>query len=411
VLIPNRDREGAGKRVPKSERRKFTMTSIQPQALELLVKSSLKPICAAPGPFITIYLPAHHPGAPDGSSAMRLKTLIRNARLELEHRRYQGPIDRLLAPFDELAGDPAMVSGTSDSIIFGSPGIFRRLRLQTPLQERLVVATHPYITPLLADLAPDQEFYVLAINKKNLRLGRWIGGVCEEVPLPPSIPKGLEEFGGFDPPDHDLENRSAAGVSTGQMKAVHFGTGSGRETSPEYLHNYFRLVDRELASVLGNAPLVLIGVEYELAAYRAAAEYPRILEAPHTGPEYLTWPEMGERAKESLLAKQRGDAEYALNEFREVTRRDRVVNGIRAVLEAAREGRVHRLLLAKDAEHEDLLGPLYPVAPERLEGKQDLINAAAVETIRGRGEVYVLDPSQLGEAGPLAAILRYSRPK
>ncbi len=383
-------------------------TPVQPQALELLVKSSLKSICTAPGPFITIYLPAHHPGAPDGSLVMRLKTILRNARVELEHRRYQGPIDGLLSPLEELAGDPAMLAGAEASVLFGSPGVFRHLRLQAPVQERLVVATHPHITPLLADLAPDREFYVLAINKQNLRLGRWRDGVCEEVPLPPSIPKSLEEAGAFDPPDHDLENRSAAGISTGQMKAVHFGTGSDRET--EYLHNYFRLVDRELGSVLGNAPLALIGVEYELAAYRAAAEYPRILEAPHTGPEYLTWPDMGERAKASLLAKQRGDAEYALNEFREVTRRDRVLSGIRGVLEAAREGRVHRLLLAKDAEHEALLGPLYPAAWARLEGLQDLINAAAVETIRGRGEVYILDPRQLAEAGPMAAILRYSRP-
>jgi hypothetical protein len=43
----------------------------------------------------------------------------------------------------------------------------------------------------------------------------------------------------------------------------------------------------------------------------------------------------------------------------------------------------------------------------RLEGEQDLINAAAVETIRGDGEVYVLD--QGGPGGcPIAALLRYS---
>jgi len=66
------------------------------------------------------------------------------------------------------------------------------------------------------------------------------------------------------------------------------------------------------------------------------------------------------------------------------------------VLEAASEGRVHRLLLAKDAEYEN--------------GEGDLLNAAAAETIRGGGEVYVLDPLQLAGDGPVAAILRYSKP-
>jgi hypothetical protein len=63
--------------------------------------------------------------------------------------------------------------------------------------------------------------------------------------------------------------------------------------------------------------------------------------------------------------------------------------------------------LEKDAEHEGLLGPSFPVDSARLEGEQDLINAAAVETIRGRGEVYVLDRGELGGC-PIAALLRYS---
>ena len=79
---------------------------------------------------------------------------------------------------------------------------------------------------------------------------------------------------------------------------------------------------------------------------------------------------------------------------------------VRKVLEAAREGRVHKLLLAKGAEYQNLLGPLYPMSPNCVEGEQDLLNAAAVETIHAGGEVYLLDPLQLAGAGPIAAILR-----
>jgi hypothetical protein len=52
--------------------------------------------------------------------------------------------------------------------------------------------------------------------------------------------------------------------------------------------------------------------------------------------------------------------------------------------------------LEKAAEHDGLLGPSFPMDSARLEGEQDLINAAAVETIRRRGEVYMLDPGELG---------------
>ena len=58
-----------------------------------------------------------------------------------------------------------------------------------------------------------------------------------------------------------------------------------------------------------------------------------------------------------------------------------------------------------------LPGPSFRVDSAGVEGEQDLINAAAVETIRGRGEVYILDPKKLAQdrPSPIAAVLRYSK--
>ncbi len=386
------------------------MTSVSNKTLELLVKSSLKQVCASPGPFLTVYLPACHPGTSDLPRSPRLKAILRSAAAELERRLYRGRTDELLSRFEEVASDPATMAGAGDSVMFGAPGFFQHFRVPSRVGERLVVATHAHITPLLPSLIHDREFYVMAISRKHLRLGRWSDGQCEEIPLPPTIPQSLADFGGFDQPDHDLENRSASGASTGQMRGVHFGTLSDREKDNDYLHNYFRTVDRELGTVLGSAPLVMIGVEYELAAYRRAAGHPHVFYARHTSPDYLTWAEIGARAQEALTENTQREAEHALREFREATRRDRVVSDVRKVLEAAHEGRVHRLLLAKGAEYLGLPGPLYPAALNSVEGEQDLLNAAAVETIHAGGEVYILDPLQLAGAGPIAAILRYSRP-
>ncbi len=386
------------------------MTSVSHQTLELLAKDSLKTVCTAPGPFITVYLPACHPGTSDLPRSPRLKAILRTAAAELERRLYRGPIDELLAPFEEAAADPSAMAGAADSVMFGAPGFFEHFRVPSTVNERLVVATHAHITPLLPSLIHHREFYVMAISRKQLRLGRWSDGLCEEIPLPSTIPESLAAFGGFDQPDHDLENRSASGASTGQMKGVRFGTMSDREKDNDYLHNYFCLVDRELGTALGNAPLVMLGVDYELAAYRMAARQPNVLYAHHTSPGYMTWGELGARAQETLMENTKREAEHALKEFRETTRRDHVASDVRKVVEAAQEGRVHRLLLAKGAEYQGLLGPLYPAPLSAIEGEQDLLNAAAVETVHAGGEVYILDPLQLAGAGPVAAVLRYSRP-
>ena len=186
------------------------MINAQPQAsarqassqpvLDLMGQDSLKAICAAPGPFVTVFLPACHPGAADLPRAERIRTILRDAGHELERRQFQGPIDQLLKPLEKLAENPESLAGGSDSVIFVSPEIFRHLRLLAPTRERLIVASHPHITPVLAHLMPHQVFYVLAITKKLLRLGRWYEGQCTEVPLPVGVPKSFEKTLVFDQP-------------------------------------------------------------------------------------------------------------------------------------------------------------------------------------------------------------------
>jgi Bacterial archaeo-eukaryotic release factor family 3 len=383
-------------------------TSTQ-RTLELMAQDPLKAVCAAPGPFITVFLPAYHPGTPDLPRAERMKTILRDAAKELKRRRFLGPVGHLLKPLEELAEDPASLTGGSDSVVFVSPGSFRHFGLFEPTHAALIVASHPHITPILSHLMSQPEFYVLAITKKHLRLGRWRAGQCAEVPLPPGVPTSFEEAVVFEQPDHDRQSRSPSSASSPQVGSTRFGAGSERDVVHERLHQYFHVVDRELNGLFEGAPVVLVGVAQEMDVYRSVSKYPHILAAKPTSPEYLTWAELGERGQEAVLEAQRGEAEKVLSELRESNRRDHVISGIREVLEAAHEGRVHKLLLEKNAQQDGSLGPSFPMDPTRLEGEQDLINAAAVETIRGHGEVYLFDRNKLDRFSPIAAVLRYSK--
>jgi Bacterial archaeo-eukaryotic release factor family 3 len=337
-----------------------------------------------------------------------LKTIIRDAARQLEQGRCQVPIQQILDPLEQLAKTPAIHAGGDDSVIFITPGSFRRFRLLTPTDERLVVASHPYITPPLAYLMPQPIFYILAISKKLLRLGRWDSGKCMEALLPHGVPASFEESLASDQPDHDLQNRSQGGPSIGQVGSTRFGTGAERDQVHERLRHYFQIVDRSLTGLLKDRPIVLVGIAQELAAYRSVSRYPSLLTAEPTSPEHLSYAELGEHARQAVLQAQRREAKKVLGEFQETARRDHVLSGIRDVLEAAREGRVHKLLVENKAKYVGLLGPSFPVDSARLEGDQDLINAAAVETIRGHGEVHMLNQGEINGSSPIAAVLRYS---
>ena len=163
-----------------------------------------------------------------------------------------------------------------------------------------MVAAHPHITPLLAHLIPQTEFYVLAISRSFCAWAVGPNQKCAEVPVPAHVPKSFLETLKFDQPDSDLRNHAAF---------TRFGTGTERDLVHERLHHYMQLVDREFAGSLKNAPLVLVGTAEELAIYRSVSGYPRILSAEPTSTEHLSWVELGRRAQETILNARRQEAD------------------------------------------------------------------------------------------------------
>ena len=79
-------------------------------------------------------------------------------------------------------------------------------------------------------------------------------------------------------PDHVMDNRSAAGPSTGGMQGVMFGTNTDRERRQEYLAHFFRAIDSGIHKILGSGdtPLILAGVVSETAIYARENTYSRL---------------------------------------------------------------------------------------------------------------------------------------
>jgi hypothetical protein len=259
----------------------------------------------------------------------------------------------------------------------------------------MVIADHFYLAPFVSSAFAPHEFFVLGLSMKHLRLFRYVNGECYELPLPAGVPPSLDAAGGFDKPDHQLENRSASGPSTGAMKGVRVGTLSDREAFPEYLHHFFEIVDRGLKPVLDGKPLLLMGVHEEVAAYRRAAKYAHILTPDCPGnTEFLTVSNIAVCAADACRKHYQLLAERVLAELGEMSDRSRTLADVPAVVRAAGEGRVHRLCVRAGSE---IAGP----------GGEDLVNAAVVETLRHGGEVFMLPQDKMPAVQPLAAILRY----
>jgi hypothetical protein len=372
-------------------------------ATEMLRWNDLKPLCESPGPCITITLPTFHHGARALPYATQLKASARTAHEELLLK--QTPLEELEAlmdPIVELQEDPEMSVGGRGMVIFRSPTVFRRFYLLGPVGARTVVGRYFHLVPFLDPLRTDREFYILGLNQKHIRLLHYLDGDCEEVQLPAAVPKNVEEAGAFDSPDHMLRNRSAAGKSSGSMSGVVFGTGSEREKGNERLHHFFSLVDKGLSGTLKGKPLMLSGARYEVANYRRAAAYPHLSPGDLEGDLHtLSVQEIAHLAYQSARMQSASKAEEPLQQLREWGGTKRISRDIRQIVRAAEEGRIAKLFLAAGAEFGATLEALESESPE------DLLNAAAVLSIRNGAEMFMLPAETMGPEAPIAALFRY----
>ena len=364
------------------------MTATTTSAPNLMNREALRFLATCPGPFITAVVPDRHPGAPEGSRQLVIQRLIKTARERLAASPFaDGALD-LLAPLEELAADPALSAGGTGLAIFASPNSIVSYRVPARA-EKLVIGKHAYLTPFLAEAYLANDVFILGLSTKQLRLFRYCHGECFELDLPQGVPASLEDAGRPDKTDLNRENRSSVGSSTGNLHALSFGTLTDREAAGEHLRHFFGLADRGLKSTLVGAPLLLMGVHEEIQAYRRASHYDHLLPtAVDGGPGFVTAAQVGALAKKAARADYDQRADAVLAEFREMKERSRTLTGLDAVLQAATQGRIHRLCVPLDAG-------------------QDLLNAAVVETLRTGGDVYEMAQDRLAATEPVAAILRY----
>ena len=127
-----------------------------------------------------------------------------------------------------------------------------------------------------------------------------------------------------------------------------FGTSTDREDKDEYLAHFYKQIDRGLNEVLRGKtePVVLVGVEYELALYRSLNTYQHLAEEMVQGaPNSLKAGEMHARALDAIARQYEKKVDDALAEYNH-----KVGGGASSRLEdivrAAHDGRVLTLLVS-----------------------------------------------------------------
>lgn len=378
-------------------------------------REELKSLGATSGPCLTILLSLRRTEPNHRHAELTLKSSLQNAeQLMAERGLDRESIDSMLAPVREFAADSEVWAQHGEGVaLFRSPDLFRWFPLSQEIRDEVVFADHFYMLPLLPSLASDQQFYILALSQKHVRLIRCTDHSSEEVPLPESVPTNLEEFLQLEPEGEMLTTGLHPGPGTNSFtKAVTYAS-NDTERKDEYLHHFYKAVTRGVQDVLKEdpAPVVPAGVDYEIGVFRRANMLEHASEhAVYGSADGLKGGDLHARALEAVAPEFEAPLRRALDLYEKQGGSDKTTSEPRQVVKAAFEGRVAHLFLA---EGERLMGNFDEEAhrvhmPRKARsGDEDLLNAAALQTMLHGGEVFVIPKQQIPGESEMAAVLRW----
>ncbi len=367
------------------------------------------------GPCISIYLPTHTKGGDTQQDPIRLKNLLKTAEEQLMQREMRTvSAKELLAPAQDLISDTRFWSHQSNGLaIFISEGQFILHSVPLAFDELVVVSERHHVKPLLQLLTGDGRFYVLALSQNQVRLLEGTKFSVIEMELD-DIPASKQEALGYDEFEKQIKWHGQKPPSpAGKQSGIFHGHGEGVDDSKDQILLFFRAVDKGLRDKVhcdGN-PLILAAVDYLVPIYRDANTCPKLLDEWISGnPEGLSVEQIHQQAWKIIEPHFALAQKQAVERYHGLAGTGKTSPHLDSVIRAAYSGRVDTLFVPVGVQRWGKVNPDdFSSEPhdEQMAGDEDLLDAAAIQTILNGGTVYAVQPDQVPDNRYIAAILRY----
>lgn len=366
-------------------------------------------------PCVSLYLPLHPEGRDGQADAIVLRKLTDRAEEFLIDRGLRRPAAReLLDEIRRLPKDDAAWQQRGKSLAaFAAPGITRVFQGNGLSEDAVFVDDQFHVRLLLPQVIEDDKFFVLALSQNAVRLYQ---GSERELRLldVPRLPANRDEALNIDEVPRGSQVHSAMRGDQGQGKqaGVFHGQGGKADTVKDdlrlFVREVARAVDRRLQGE--SAPLILATVAATVPIWQETSDYSYTLDEFVGGnPDHLTPAELHAKAWPLVQPSLLSEREELYNRIHE-KENPRATFGLPVVITAAIRGQVDSLFLdcsrpwwgTYDAENDTVF-----VHPQPQPGDADLVEIAAVETLRHGGRVFAMTAARSDPEAAAKALLRY----
>ncbi len=293
---------------------------------------------------------------------------------------------------------------------FMSRDFFGYRRLPAPVADQVTVGREFLVRPLLPLVPVDDRFFVLALSQKHVRLFEGSRSAIRERTMQDFPATFREDLEGLHV-ERQYQMHTASSPAAHQKGAIFHGPSLERK---DRLIHFFRTVDRGVADSLRGqrAPLIVAAVDYLFPIYQEANTYPHLLDEEIGGNPDLLSPDTLQAAAWKIVDKRLRETEArAFAMYNEHVNTPLTSANLREILTAAEQGLVRFLFLPSTGERWGR--PAFPetvhVHAEHEAGDEELLNLAAILTLRHGGLVHVVPREQLREGADAAAVFRFGK--
>ncbi len=367
------------------------------------------------GPCISLYMPTHLSHPENIKDKILYKNLVKQVKESLTEKYPTAEIQSLLEPFEALASDGDFWNHTSDGLgILSSPDFFEVVRLQLPVEERVIVANTFHTKPLRYVLQSEDRYQVLALTVNDVHLFEGNRHSLFETDLPDDFPKTITEALGEELTEKHSTVASYGGVG-GESNDMHHGQGGKKEEVDNDAERFFRVVagavyDRY--SKPNSLPLILAALPEHHSLFNRVNKNPFLLpKGIEINPQSVSIEKLAQLSWEVIKPEYLKKLEELVGKFNQAKSSGLGSDNIDEVTEAAQAGRVetlfieaHRVLASrlrnKDTGTFKMTDLSQPVLDDKLDDVGELVAKMG-------GTLLIIPKDQMPVHTGLAAIFRY----
>lgn len=360
---------------------------------------------------VTIQVPFARAPTDLHASELALRSALERARARLLERREDEAAVR--AWMERVAGLPEALeeldADTRTIVLLGDEDGWAWSWLTASLPERVTVASHFALRPLLRAFEQDRRFRVLAVSPNRVAAYEGDARGLRELETP-ELPGSLEDALGHEVEGGSISFRSEQPVPGRSRPApIYHGHGDAKAERDVDRERFHRALAEALEKHWGALqwPVVLAADVTTAAALRRHVEHPVLLEPTLRGsPEDWSAEELHTRAREIVREHLRREEAQRALAFERTRNRGKVRSDLPSTIADALAGRVARLWVEEEARRPGLVDEEQARAIPAGDPQEDVLDALAAIVLRRGGEVRVVPEAGVPGGGSFAVELR-----